>query len=180
MPSSPSSRRLPSSQLKGKRVKPVAAPRPRSPRLPLRSEPAPVAQPRAGPAWLLVEGTARSRAAQAKAWAERQGRTLHRVDLRRVVSKYIGETEKNLARMIDRAESHEWVLFFDEADALFGKRTEVKDAHDRFANVIDPLLRRLRNTPTPVVLAVNKKQDLDDAFVRRLRVVVASPTPGGR
>lgn len=103
---------------------------------------------------------------------------LYRIDLSRVVSKYIGETEKNLARIFKRAENKDWILFFDEADALFGKRTEVKDAHDRYANIeINYLLQRIETYPGIVILATNKKASLDAAFVRRLRFIINFPPP---
>lgn len=104
---------------------------------------------------------------------------LYRIDLSQVVSKYIGETEKNLERIFKRAENKNWILFFDEADTLFGKRTDVKDSHDRFANIeINYLLQRIENYPGLVILATNKKSSLDPAFLRRLRynIEFSSPT----
>lgn len=87
-------------------------------------------------------------------------RDVYRVDLSMVVSKYIGETEKNLARLFDKAEDKNWILFFDEADALFGKRTNVSDAHDRFSNrEITYLLQRIENYPGLVILATNLKHE---------------------
>jgi ATPase family associated with various cellular activities (AAA) len=104
---------------------------------------------------------------------------LYRIDLSQVVNKYIGETEKNLRRLFDAADASDVVLFFDEADALFGKRTEVKDAHDRYANLeISYLLERMERFKGLGVLATNRKQDLDDAFLRRLRFVIDFPLPG--
>jgi len=101
---------------------------------------------------------------------------LYRIDLSQVASKYIGETEKNLQRVFDAAEHGRAVLFFDEADALFGKRTEVKDAHDRYANLdVSRLLERLERFQGLAILATNHKQNLDDAFLRRLRYVVDFP-----
>lgn len=103
---------------------------------------------------------------------------LYRIDLSSVVSKYIGETEKNLRRVFDAAESSGAVLFFDEADALFGKRSEVKDSHDRYANVeIDYLLQRMEDYRGLAILATNRKDHLDTAFLRRLRFVVDFPMP---
>ena len=103
---------------------------------------------------------------------------LYRVDLSRVVSKYIGETEKNLEMLFDRAEHGDMILFFDEADALFGKRSEVKDSHDRFANSdASYLLQRMEAFPGLVILATNKKSALDQAFLRRIRFVVSFPFP---
>ncbi|HEX2188354.1 MAG TPA: AAA family ATPase, partial [Longimicrobiaceae bacterium] len=103
---------------------------------------------------------------------------LYKVDLARVVSKWIGETEKNLSRIFDEAEDGNAILFFDEADALFGKRTEVSDAHDRYANVeTSYLLQRMEEYGGVVILASNLRENMDDAFVRRLRFVVEFPFP---
>jgi hypothetical protein len=104
---------------------------------------------------------------------------LYRIDLSAVVSKYIGETEKNLRRLFDAAEEGGAILFFDEADALFGKRSEVKDSHDRYANIeINYLLQRMEAYGGLAVLATNMKSALDTAFVRRLRFIVNFPFPG--
>jgi hypothetical protein len=104
---------------------------------------------------------------------------LHRIDLSAVVSKYIGETEKNLRRLFDSAEDGGAVLFFDEADALFGKRSEVKDSHDRYANIeINYLLQRMESYRGLAILATNMKGALDTAFLRRLRFIVTFPFPG--
>ncbi len=104
---------------------------------------------------------------------------LYRIDLSQVVNKYIGETEKNLRRLFDAADTSDVLLFFDEADALFGRRTEVKDAHDRYANLeISYLLERMERFKGLAVLATNRKQDLDEAFLRRLRFVIDFPLPG--
>jgi SpoVK/Ycf46/Vps4 family AAA+-type ATPase len=98
---------------------------------------------------------------------------LHRIDLSTVVDKYIGETEKNLRRLFDAAESGGAILFFDEADALFGKRSEVKDSHDRYANIeVNYLLQRMESFTGLAVLATNMRSALDPAFLRRLRFVV--------
>ncbi|MGL4611894.1 MAG: ATP-binding protein [Trueperaceae bacterium] len=103
---------------------------------------------------------------------------LYRIDLSSVVSKYIGETEKNLRKLFDAAENGGAILFFDEADALFGKRSEVKDAHDRYANIeINYLLQRMEQYRGLAILATNMKSALDVAFVRRLRFVVNFPFP---
>jgi hypothetical protein len=103
---------------------------------------------------------------------------LYRIDLSSVVSKYIGETEKNLRRVFDAAESSGAILFFDEADALFGKRSEVKDSHDRYANIeIDYLLQRMEEYRGLAILATNMKAHMDTAFLRRLRFVVEFPFP---
>jgi ATPase family associated with various cellular activities (AAA) len=104
---------------------------------------------------------------------------LFRIDLSTVVSKYIGETEANLRRVFDAAEDGGAILFFDEADALFGKRTEVKDSHDRYANIeIDYLLQRMEAFGGLAILATNMKSALDAAFLRRLRFVLDFPFPG--
>ena len=104
---------------------------------------------------------------------------LYRIDLSAVVSKYIGETEKNLRRLFDAAEDGGAILFFDEADALFGKRSEVKDSHDRYANIeINYLLQRMEAYRGLAILATNMKSALDPAFMRRLRFVVNFPFPG--
>lgn len=103
---------------------------------------------------------------------------LYRIDLSRVVSKYIGETEKNLSTVFQEAESCNAVLFFDEADALFGKRTEVSDAHDRYANVeTSYLLQRMEEYEGVVILATNLRDNMDEAFTRRLRFIVEFPFP---
>jgi hypothetical protein len=103
---------------------------------------------------------------------------LYRIDLSGVVSKYIGETEKNLRRVFDAAEDGGAILFFDEADALFGKRSEVKDSHDRYANIeINYLLQRMESYRGLAVLATNMKSALDPAFLRRIRFVVNFPFP---
>ncbi len=104
---------------------------------------------------------------------------LNRADLSSVVSKYIGETEKNLRRLFDAAEDGGVILFFDEADALFGKHSEVKDSHDRYANIeVNYLLQRMESYRGLAILATNKKTALDQAFLRRLRFIVKFPFPG--
>ena len=108
---------------------------------------------------------------------------LYRVDLAEVVNKYIGETEKRLAQVFDECERCNVMVLFDEADALFGRRTRVRDAHDRFANIeIDYLLQRMESFDGVAILATNRKGDLDPAFVRRIRVIVdfLAPTPAER
>lgn len=110
--------------------------------------------------------------------ANELGLDLYRIDLSTVVSKYIGETEKNLADIFREAETSHAILFFDEADALFGKRTEVKDAHDRYANLeVSYLLQRMEAYKGITVLASNLRQNLDDAFVRRIHFIVTFPVP---
>jgi hypothetical protein len=104
---------------------------------------------------------------------------LYRIDLASVVSKYIGETEKNLRRVFDAFEDGGAILFFDEADALFGKRSDVKDSHDRYANIeINYLLQRMEAYRGLVILATNRRSSLDHAFVRRLRFIIEFPYPG--
>jgi AAA+ superfamily predicted ATPase len=106
------------------------------------------------------------------------GRTVFRIDLSTVVSKYIGETEKNLANLFDRARNKDWILFFDEADALFGKRTNVKDAHDRYANQeVSYLLQRVEDFDGLVILASNFKSNMDVAFIRRFNAIIGFPFP---
>jgi SpoVK/Ycf46/Vps4 family AAA+-type ATPase len=103
---------------------------------------------------------------------------LYRIDLSQVVSKYIGETEKNLRKLFDAAEDGGVLLFFDEADALFGKRSQVKDSHDRYANIeTNYLLQRLETYQGLAILATNALSSLDDAFIRRLRFIVKFPVP---
>ena len=106
------------------------------------------------------------------------GKDVFRVDLSRVVSKYIGETEKNLSRLFDKAENKNWILFFDEADALFSKRTDVRDAHDKYANQeVAYLLQRIEGYNGLVILASNQRANIDDAFVRRLQAIIPFPMP---
>lgn len=103
---------------------------------------------------------------------------LYKIDLSRVVSKYIGETEKNLSRIFAEADTSNAVVFFDEADALFGKRTEVSDAHDRYANIeVSYLLQRMEEYDGIVILATNLRKNMDDAFIRRIRFIVEYPFP---
>jgi len=100
-------------------------------------------------------------------------RPIYKVNLSMVVSKYIGETEKNLEQLFTEAENKNWILFFDEADALFGKRTGVKDAHDKYANIETAyLLQRIEDHNGLIILATNMKNNIDDAFLRRFRYIV--------
>ncbi len=109
---------------------------------------------------------------------KKTGRDVYRVDLSTIVSKYIGETEKNLAKLFDRAERKDWILFFDEADALFGKRTNVSDSHDRYANQeVSYLLQRIEYHEGLVILATNMKNNMDSAFLRRFQSIVYFPSP---
>jgi hypothetical protein len=106
------------------------------------------------------------------------GRDVYKIDLSMVVSKFIGETEKNLSNLFDRAENKDWILFFDEADALFGKRTNVRDAHDKYANQeVSYLLQRVENYNGLVILATNFKSNIDDAFTRRFQSIIHFPMP---
>jgi SpoVK/Ycf46/Vps4 family AAA+-type ATPase len=110
--------------------------------------------------------------------ARHLGLDLYKIDLSSVVSKYIGETEKNLDRIFRAAEHSSAILFFDEADALFGKRSEVKDAHDRYANVeVAYLLQKLEAHPGAVILASNLSRNIDEAFLRRMHYTVEFPLP---
>ncbi len=122
-------------------------------------------------------GTGKTMAAQVL--ARSLGMDLYRVDLAGVMSKYIGETEKRLKLIFDTCERANVLLFFDEADALFGQRTQVKDAHDRFANIeIDYLLQRMEQFDGIAILATNRKGDMDPAFLRRLRFIIDFIHPG--
>ena len=109
---------------------------------------------------------------------ETVGKEVYRVDLSMIVSKYIGETEKNLEKVFTHAETKDWILFFDEADALFGSRTSVNDSHDRFANQqTSYLLQRVESYPGVVILATNLKWNIDEAFSRRFQSVIHFPMP---
>jgi DNA polymerase III delta prime subunit len=109
------------------------------------------------------------------------GKDVYRVDLSQIVSKYIGETEKNLSRIFDRAEHKDWILFFDEADALFGKRTNVQSSHDKFANQeVSYLLQRIEEFSGLLILASNYKSNIDEAFLRRFHSVVHFPMPNAQ
>jgi AAA+ superfamily predicted ATPase len=106
------------------------------------------------------------------------GKDVYKIDLSMVVSKYIGETEKNLELLFARAEDKDWILFFDEADAIFGKRTSVRDAHDKYANQeVSYLLQRIEDFNGLVILATNMKSNIDDAFIRRFNDLVKFTIP---
>jgi SpoVK/Ycf46/Vps4 family AAA+-type ATPase len=125
-----------------------------------------------------TSGTGKTMAAEALANELRLD--LYRIDLSSVVSKYIGETEKNLRRIFETAEEGGAMLLFDEADALFGKRSQVKDSHDRYANIeISYLLQRMEAYQGIAILTTNMKDALDGAFLRRIRFVVHFPFPDG-
>ena len=106
------------------------------------------------------------------------GLDVYRIDLSMIVSKYIGETEKNLAKIFDQAENRSWILFFDEADALFGKRTQTSSSNDRYANQeVSFLLQRIEDFPGVVILASNYKSNMDPAFMRRFQSIIRFPMP---
>jgi len=112
-------------------------------------------------------------------FGKRYHKDVYRIDLSSVISKYIGETEKNLERIFERTEYGDAILFFDEADAIFGKRTSVSDSHDRYANQeVSYLLQRIEDYPGLVVLASNFKSNIDDAFIRRFQSIIHFPMPG--
>ncbi|HTA28776.1 MAG TPA: ATP-binding protein [Bacteroidia bacterium] len=107
------------------------------------------------------------------------GLDVYRIDLSQIVSKYIGETEKNLEKVFSKAENKNWVLFFDEADALFGKRTGVQSSHDKYANQeVSYLLQRVEDFPGLLILASNFKNNIDTAFMRRFHQIIHFPLPG--
>lgn len=109
------------------------------------------------------------------------GKDVYRVDLSQIVSKYIGETEKNLSKIFDRAEHKDWILFFDEADALFGKRTNVQSSHDKYANQeVSFLLQRVEDFSGLLILASNYKSNMDEAFLRRFHSIVHFPMPNAQ
>lgn len=110
--------------------------------------------------------------------AKYTGKEVFRIDLSMIVSKYIGETEKNLSALFDKAENKDWILFFDEADAIFGKRTGVRDAHDKYANQeVSYLLQRIESYNGLVILASNFRNNIDTAFIRRFNSIVYFPAP---
>jgi SpoVK/Ycf46/Vps4 family AAA+-type ATPase len=121
-------------------------------------------------------GTGKTMAAEVI--AAELGVALLKIDLSQIVSKYIGETEKNLRQLFDQATSANAILFFDEADALLGKRSDVKDAHDRYANTETAyLLQKMEEFAGIAILATNLRQNMDDAFTRRMRFIVEFPFP---
>lgn len=106
------------------------------------------------------------------------GKDVYRVDLSMVVSKYIGETEKNLSKLFDKSINQDWILFFDEADSIFGKRTNVRDAHDKYANQeVSYLLQRIEAHPGLIILASNFKNNIDSAFTRRFHNIIEFELP---
>jgi hypothetical protein len=127
---------------------------------------------------LFVGGPGTGKTMAAEVIATDLGLDLYRIDLSQIVSKYIGETEKNLDRIFQAAATANAILFFDEADALFGKRSDVKDAHDRYANIeVGYLLQKIETYEGLAILATNLRQNLDDAFIRRLQFIVEFPFP---
>ena len=130
---------------------------------------------------VLVSGaTEAERLAVAEALASDLSRDVLRIDLAAIVSKYVGETGKNLDRVFDMAEKAGGVLLFDEADALFGSRTDVKDSHDRYGNLdVGYLLQRIESYQGLVILATNMNTDTEAPYVDRFRYVVRLPLPGG-
>ncbi len=109
------------------------------------------------------------------------GKDVYSINLAGIIPKYIGETEKNIDRLFAEAKDRKWILFFDEADALFGKRTETKDSHDRYANEeLNYLLQRIGDYNGLVIIATNMKTNIDDAFTRRFRYIVDFPFPGSQ
>jgi len=128
---------------------------------------------------LFAGGSGTGKSLAAEVIAHELQLDMYRIDLAGVVSKYIGETERNLRRVFDAAEEGGSLLLFDEADALFGKRSEVKDSHDRYANIeVSYLLARMEDYRGVAILASNLRHALDDAFLRRLRFIVTFPFPG--
>ena len=126
---------------------------------------------------LLIGEKGTGKRTAVEAIAGELGLEIYRIDLSSVVSKYIGETEKNLGQLFDAAEGNKAVLYFREADALFGKRSEVKDSNDRYANVaIDYLLQRIESFGGPVIFATKRKENIDKAFLRRLNFVIEFPS----
>lgn len=110
--------------------------------------------------------------------AQELGRPIYRIDLSQIVSKYIGETEKNLSKIFEAAEHKDWVLFFDEGDALFGKRTSVNSSNDRYANQeVAYLLQRIEDYPGIIIISTNLKENIDPAFLRRFQIIAEFPMP---
>ncbi|MEM5774707.1 MAG: ATP-binding protein, partial [Anaerolineaceae bacterium] len=132
----------------------------------------------AGVATLFAGPPGTGKTMAAEIIAHELGLDLYKIDLSSVVSKYIGETEKNISRIFSEAETSNAILFFDEADALFGKRSEVRDSHDRYANIeISYLLQRMEAYDGVTILATNLRANLDEAFTRRLQFIVDFPFP---
>jgi len=127
---------------------------------------------------LFVGGSGTGKTWGAEVLASERHLDLYRIDLAAVVSKWVGETEKNLSRIFTDAERANCMLFFDEADALFGRRTEVKQAQDRWANLdVSFILQRIEEYSGVVILATNFRQNMDSAFLRRIHVIIEFPVP---
>ncbi|UFH59990.1 ATP-binding protein [Sulfurovum mangrovi] len=127
---------------------------------------------------LFSGGSGTGKTMAASILANQLGLLLYKIDLSHMVSKYIGETEKNLSKIFELAQGSDVILFFDEADAIFGKRSEVKEAHDRYANIeVSYLLQKIEEYDGIVVLASNFKENIDEAFLRRFRFIIDFPTP---
>lgn len=110
--------------------------------------------------------------------AQQLGKPIYRIDLSQIVSKYIGETEKNLSKIFEAAEHKDWILFFDEGDALFGKRTSVNSSNDRYANQeVAYLLQRIEDYPGIIIISTNLKENIDPAFLRRFQIMAEFPMP---
>jgi hypothetical protein len=110
--------------------------------------------------------------------ARELGKPIYRIDLSQIVSKYIGETEKNLSKIFEAAEHKQWILFFDEGDALFGKRTSVNSSNDRYANQeVAYLLQRIEDYPGIIIISTNLKENIDTAFLRRFHIIAEFPMP---
>jgi SpoVK/Ycf46/Vps4 family AAA+-type ATPase len=126
----------------------------------------------------LVSRYEKQRGFVAEALGEQLHRTVKRIDLSQIVSPQIGETEKNLARVFAEAEGKEWVLFFDEADALFGNRSEAMNAHEkRSTEELSTFFNQLESSTSPVIVAARRQHSLDPAVVRKLRMSVVTPLP---
>ena len=133
-------------------------------------------EPKSGTMALFAGPSGTGKTMAAEILAAETGRDIYRVDMAGVVSKYIGETEKNLDRVLETAAARDAVLLFGEADALFGKRTEIKDAHDRHTNIdTNYLLQRIENYSGLAILTTNNKKQLDPALLRRVRFVIEFP-----
>ena len=127
---------------------------------------------------LFTGGSIRDRTMAAEMLASHLQLDLYRIDLGAMVSKYISETEKNLSLVLDAAEARDVILFFDEADALFGKRSEVMNSHDRFANIeVNILLERIQRFRGLAIFATNQRTNLDEACIRRVNYLVELPDP---
>ena len=130
---------------------------------------------------LFVGPSGTGKTLAAESLAKDLGTRVQLMNLGKISQQYIGETEKNLSRVFDAAEKKRAVLLFDEADALFGKRTQIKDSHDRYANLeTNYLLSQIESYPGLVILATKKKEDLDPRILKRLKYVVTFPPPKPR